>query len=139
MDTEERIFMKKKVRNGLFVVLAIILLLVILVVIQFISTKKKVDSMVNVEIDMKQVADGTYTGSSDVGLVKAEVEVEVKEHKIVNINLLKHQCGKGQPAESTLNDMIKNNTDNVDTVSGATTSSKTIRNAVNNALQKGLK
>ena len=66
------------------------------VLIQFISTKKKVDSLVNVEIDMNQVADGTYTGSSDVGLVKAEVEVEVKEHKIVNINLLKHQCGKGQ-------------------------------------------
>lgn len=131
--------MKKKVRNGLFVVLAIGLLLVILVVMQFISTKKKVDSLVNVEIDMNQVADGTYTGSSDVGLVKAEVEVEVKDHKIVNINLLEHQYGKGQPAESTLDEMIKKNTDNVDTVSGATTSSKTIRNAVNNALQKGLK
>ncbi len=131
--------MKKKVRNGLFVVLAIGLLLVILVVMQFISTKKKVDSLVNVEIDMNQVADGTYTGSSEVGLVKAEVEVEVKDHKIVNINLLEHQCGKGQPAESTLDEMIKKNTDNVDTVSGATTSSKTIRNAVNNALQKGLK
>ena len=77
--------------------------------------------------------------SSDAGLVEAEVEVEVKDHKIVKINLLKHKCGKGKAAESTMKEMVKKNTDNVDGVSGATASSKTIRNAVNQALQKGCK
>ena len=96
------------------------------------------DKQVNTEIDMKQVADGTYTGSSDGGLVKVEVEVEVKDHKIVNINLLKHECGTGKPAESMLEEMVKKNTDDVDYVSGATASSRTIRNAVNQALQSGV-
>lgn len=71
-------------------------------------------------------------------MVQVEVEVEVKDHKIVNINLLKHECGTGKPAESILDEMVKNNTDDVDVVSGATVSSKTLRNAVNKALQSGL-
>ena len=37
-----------------------------------------------------------------------------------------------------IDEMVKNNTDDVDIVSGATTSSKTIRDAVNVALQCGL-
>lgn len=71
-------------------------------------------------------------------MVQVEVEVEVKDHKIVNINLLKHECGTGKPAESILDEMVKNNTDDADVVSGATVSSKTLRNAVNKALQSGL-
>ncbi len=134
--------MKRKRKTGLIVVAAVMVLLVMFVVIMFGAmgkvTKEAMDKQVNVEIDMEQVADGIYKGSSDGGMVKVEVEVEVKDHKIANINLLKHECGTGKPAESILNEMIKNNTDDVDAVSGATTSSKTIRNAVNKALQSGL-
>lgn len=134
--------MKRKRKTGLIVVAAVMVLLVMFVVIMFGAmgkvTKEAMDKQVNVEIDMGQVADGIYKGSSDGGMVKVEVEVEVKDHKIANINLLKHECGTGKPAESILNEMIKNNTDDVDAVSGATTSSKTIRNAVNKALQSGL-
>lgn len=101
-------------------------------------TREALDKQVNVEIDMNKVKDGTYKGSSDGGMVKVEVEVEVKDHTITNITLLKHDNGKGKPAEVMIEDMIKDNTDQVDEVSGATTSSKTIRNAVNVALQQGL-
>lgn len=66
------------------------------------------------------------------------MEVEVRDHQIVNINLLRHDCGKGKPAEIMLEEMVDKNTDNVDCVSGATASSRTIRNAVNIALQKGI-
>ena len=92
----------------------------------------------NVEIDMAQVKDGTYEGESDGGMVKVKVSVEVKDHKIAAINLIEHKNGKGKPAEAIIPEMIKKNTDNVDAVSGATGSSRTIRNAVNVALQKGL-
>lgn len=102
------------------------------------TIQKAMDEQKNIDINMEQVADGIYTGSSDGGLVKVEVEVEVKDHKIVNINLLKHECGKGKPAEIMLEEMVQKNTDDVDCVSGATDSSKTIRNAVNKALQSGL-
>lgn len=134
--------MKKALKKVLIVVGTIVLLVGILFAIMMWKmgqvSHKMLDSQVNVEIDMEQVADGIYKGSSDGGMVKVEVEVEVKDHKIVNINLLKHECGTGKPAESMLDEMVKNNTDDVDAVSGATASSKTIRNAVNKALQCGL-
>lgn len=135
--------MKKKVKIGLIVVVSVIVLFVAFMAIKIETkmqkTREALDSQVNVEIDMKQVADGIYKASSGGGMVQVELEVEVKDHKIVNINLLKHECGKGKPAESTIDEMVKNNTDDVDIVSGATASSKIIRNAVNKALQCGLK
>lgn len=102
-------------------------------------TKTAMAKQINAEIDMNQVKDGSYLGSSDGGMVKVEVEVTVENHKITKIDLLKHENGKGQPAEAMLDEMIKANTDDVDVVSGATGSSKTIRNAVNKALQEGMK
>ena len=135
--------MKKGLKIGLIVVAVVIVLCVAFVAINIKTKMQKtheaLDSQVNVEIDMNRVADGTYKGSSGDGMIKVEVEVEVKDHEIVNINLLKHECGKGKPAESILDEMLKNNTDDVDIVSGATMSSKFIRNAVNKALQCGLK
>lgn len=134
---------EKKVKIGLIVVVSVIVLFVAFMAIKIETkmqkTREALDSQVNVEIDMKQVEDGTYKASSGGGMVQVELEVEVKDHKIVNINLLKHECGKGKPAESTIDEMVKNNTDDVDIVSGATASSKFIRNAVNKALQCGLK
>ena len=118
------------------------ILILVIIGIAFASmTKKTEDALkkqVNVEIDMAKVQDGTYNGESDGGMVKVEVAVEVENHQIKNIELIKHDNGKGKPAEAMLDDMILNNTDNVDNVSGATTSSRTIRNAVNRALQKGM-
>lgn len=102
------------------------------------KSEEALNKQVNVAIDMNQVKDGTYKASSDGGMVKVEVEVTVKDHQITNINLLKHENGKGKPAEAMLDEMVAQNTDDVDCVTGATGSSKTIRNAVNKALQQGL-
>ena len=45
----------------------------------------------------------------------------------------------GQSANVIVDEMVDKNTYDVDAVSGATVSSEIIMNAVNNALQKGLK
>ena len=130
--------MKKVVK----IVLSIIVVISLVVIIGLSAMKKNADeamkNQINVEIDMSKVEDGTYEGTSDGGMVKVEVKVEVKDHKITNIELVKHENGKGKPAESMIDDMVKENTYDVDCVSGATLSSKTIKNAVNKALQKGL-
>lgn len=131
--------MKKSLKVVLIIIAAFAVFMVAMVAAMFINTGKQLSKQVNVEIDMQKVEDGVYKGSSNGGLVEVEVEVEVKDHKIVNINLLKHKCGKGKTAESMLDEMVKNNTYDVDCVSGATASGKTIRNAVNKALQKGCK
>lgn len=94
--------------------------------------------LTNVPIDMAKVADGVYNGMSDAGVVKAEVQVTVRDHTIADIRLLRHDNGRGKPAEATLPEMVAQNTDDVDAVAGATVSSRVLRNAVNKALAQGL-
>ena len=85
----------------------------------------------------EQVADGTYEGAAETPLVKVTVEVTVQAHKLKDIQLLRHENGQGAPAEAMIPDMLSRNTSEVDTVSGATLSSKAIRAAVRDALAKG--
>lgn len=133
---------KSKGKTVLLIIIGILAFFAIFIMIGFHQMGKKTNDalakQVNVSIDMNKVADGKYQGSSDGGMIQVEVEVEVENHKITNINLLRHDNGKGKPAEVILDDMVNQNTDDVDAVSGATMSSRTIRNAVNCALQKGL-
>ena len=85
----------------------------------------------------EQVADGTYEGTVETPLVKVTVEVTVQKHALREIRLLRHENGQGAPAEAMLPEMLSRNTSEVDSVSGATLSSKAIRAAVRNALAKG--
>ena len=85
----------------------------------------------------EQVADGTYEGTAETPLVKVTVEVTVQDHILRAIRLLRHENGQGAPAEAMLPEMLSRNTSEVDSVSGATLSSKAIRAAVRNALAKG--
>ena len=85
---------------------------------------------------MTSVEDGTYTGSEDGGIVKASVEVIVKNHTITQVTILSHDCGLGKPSEVIVDDIVKNNSLQVDAISGATYSSDVIRMAAYNALNK---
>ena len=88
-------------------------------------------------VALDQVADGTYEGTAETPLVKVTVEVTVEDHTLKDIQLLRHENGKGTPAETMLPEMLSQNTSEVDAVSGATMSSKAIRSAVRDALAKG--
>ncbi|MCX7709532.1 MAG: FMN-binding protein [Clostridia bacterium] len=88
-------------------------------------------------VDLKNVHDGSYTGEFDGGLVKAAVKVDVADHKITSVKILKHECGTGKKAEVITKDIEKNQSLNVDTISGATLSSNVILKATEIALTKG--
>ena len=88
-------------------------------------------------VALDHVADGTYEGTAETPLVKVTVAVTVENHTLKDIQLLRHENGKGAPAEAMLPEMLRQNTSEVDTVSGATMSSKAIRAAVRDALVKG--
>ena len=88
-------------------------------------------------VALDHVADGTYEGTAETPLVKVTVAVTVENHTLKDIQLLRHENGKGAPAEAMLPEMLRQNTSEVDTVSGATMSSKAIRAAVRDALAKG--
>lgn len=87
-------------------------------------------------LDLSRVEDGTYTGSEDADIIKVTVEVTVKDHTITDVKILSHQNGQGKPAEVIVDDIVANNSLEVDAISGATHSSQVIKVAVYNALTK---
>lgn len=99
------------------------------------SIKKSLANIENAAINMNNVADGVYSGHSELGPVSVDVEVHVADHKLTKIDLVRHACGLGRPAEAITEKMVEQNTFDVDAISGATVSSEVIKNAVNNALR----
>lgn len=100
---------------------------------------KEARELEDIFIDLSKVDDGTYEGHSELGPVIVDVKVTVKKGKIEEIEIVNHQNGLGQSANVIVDEMVDKNTYDVDAVSGATVSSEIIMNAVNNALQKGVK
>lgn len=85
-------------------------------------------------IDVSKLADGIYTGSYEIMWVAAEVKVTVNNHKIEGIELLKHENDRGTSAEIIPSQVVEAQSLEVDAVSGATSSSKVILKAIENAL-----
>lgn len=123
-------------------VVAVLITIVIIGVIGFNSWSaklvKEAMALEDVSIDMSKVEDGIYEGHSELGPVVVGVQVTVEKGKIMEVEILEHQNGLGQAANVIVEDMVDQNTYEVDAVSGATVSSEIIMNAVNDALQKGL-
>lgn len=88
------------------------------------------------KVELSKIEDGSYSGEYLGKLVKVVVEVGVKEHKITEINIVKHDNGLGKKAERIVDQIISRQSLNVEVVSGATSSSKAILKAVEVALTK---
>ncbi len=99
------------------------------------SMKKRLAKIENEDIDMETVEDGIFEGHSELDPVKVDVKVLVENHKLIKVELLRHECGLGHPADVIVDKMVEQNTWDVDAVSGATVSSEIIKNAVNKALR----
>lgn len=128
-----------KLKKGHLVILIIIAIIVISVVSFMVSLGKNTSAYNNFDfngVDLSTIEDGTYTGSEDGGIVKATVEVTVKDHAITQVKILSHENGKGKPAEVIVDSIVESNSLEVDTISGATYSSYVIKMAVYNALTK---
>ena len=101
--------------------------------------KAKNELMLVEDPDLSKVEDGTYKGKVETMLVKVELEVSVKNHKIISISIIKHDNGKGKPAEAIIDDIVKDNSTDVELIAGATMSSLVIRATVIDAVNKGIK
>lgn len=110
------------------------------------DTNKK-DELPTVDVEEPKVdtttltyKDGTYEGSGKGHSGDTVVSVEVKDGKISNVELVSHSDTEeifSTALEPIFTQVIKNNgTSNVDTVTGATNSSKGLLQAVNNALEQ---
>ena len=90
--------------------------------------------------ELGTIEDGIYRGEYSFAKtpVKAIVDVNVQDHTISEITIVKHRCSPiGKKGEKIIQAVIEQQSLDVDAVSGATASSKTILMAIQNALLKG--
>lgn len=86
------------------------------------------------DVQIADLADGTYEGGFDNGIIAARVAVTISDQRIDAIDLLEHRYGMGQKAEAIIGEVIGAQSLEVDAISGATLSSNTILKAIANAL-----
>ncbi|WP_245917307.1 MULTISPECIES: FMN-binding protein [Bacillus] len=95
------------------------------------------------DVDFKQLNDGTYIGEYEGGMYKwraNEVQVTVSSGKVTDIKPLKHKENQSPEfTEKLYNRVIKSQSLQVDTISGATITSKAYLKSVENALDKAQK
>ena len=88
--------------------------------------------------DLVSITDGIYRGNYSYSStpVKATIDVTVQNHQIIKIDILQHfRSPIGKKGEKITDLIIEHQSLDVDVISGATISSKTLLKAVENALQ----
>lgn len=124
-------------KRSIKVLAAVLLIFVIIAAGGFLYIKNMELPVVSIsDVQLNNIADGSYIGDYSAGLVSATVTVTVKNKKIAGIVINKHENGLGKKAERIVDDIIEKQSLNVDNVSGATLSSNVIRKAVEQALVK---
>ncbi|MBN1649113.1 MAG: FMN-binding protein [Spirochaetales bacterium] len=128
--------MKKRILAGILALIVIIIAAAVL----FVSgrVKKFTTFMETVRIeqpDLDEIPDGIYHAETNVFPIIVELSVEIKAHRITGIDLVRHMNGKGGDAERILDEVMAKQSLRVDTVSGATFSSKVILATIQKALE----
>lgn len=127
----------KKIGIIISVVLLLALILIASMVIKMKNSEARLEELVSMELEDIQLAgmaDGAYKGSHSVFPIDVEVIVNVKDEVIEAISIEKHVNGKGKAAERIVENVILEQSLNVDVISGATYSSKVILKAIEKAV-----
>jgi uncharacterized protein with FMN-binding domain len=90
------------------------------------------------KIDISKVKDGTYAGYYDMLLVNAMVKATVKDGKLTELVLLEHRFNRNYDGSAVVQQILQKQSLEVDGVTGATYSSKSIIKATERALKIGL-
>jgi uncharacterized protein with FMN-binding domain len=99
---------------------------------------KAVRAMPINHIDLSKVRDGTYQGDFAYGGYDYQAEVTVAGHQIKGITVVKNRnTRQAKMAEGVVKRILDQQENDVDAVSGATTTSKALLKAVERALAKG--
>ena len=123
--------MKKTI---ILILIALIVIFLTLAIIRFLNQQRELFNLEIAEIDFSEVADGIYQGEYEVFPVSVVVNIAVFNGEITEINILEHQHGRGEAAEVIVDDIIEAQSLQVDTISGATSSSKVILKAIESAI-----
>jgi uncharacterized protein with FMN-binding domain len=127
----------KKKRRWLVVVIVVAAVIFVLLLaaglypLLFIRATNKV---VVGRLDLSNVSDGTYEGEFKVYHVNGSVRVTVEDHRITKIENMGGSSNRKQ-VETALDEVVKEQSLDVDTISGATVSQKVALKAVEEALK----
>ncbi len=127
--------MKKRLLSWSLIVI-FVLTFIVLSGCAAVKYKMKIASTKIQTIDLKTIEDGIYEGFYDVYLINARVIVEVDSNKIVSIKLVEHMYDRfsGKPM---IQRVLDEQSLEVDIITGATNSCKTVLKATEIALSKG--
>ncbi len=96
-------------------------------------------NMVIEDVDLNTIDDGVYNGSFEYGSFTYAVEVVMENHSIVQINVTSNRdSSHAKKAEEIISVVLNKQAINADAVSGATTTSKALLKAIENALTSGM-
>lgn len=88
-------------------------------------------------VDLTTVGDGVHDGKYSSGRWDNELNVTVKDHKITKIDVVKDvKFPNPKDAQQLFDKVIEKQKIDVDTVSGATVTSKAYQKSIENALSK---
>ncbi len=91
------------------------------------------------EVDLSRIPDGSYEGNFTYGSFTYAIQVGVKDHNIEKVIIIENRDSKyAGMAEGVVERVIEKQTPNVEVVTGATTTSKALLKAIENALNSAL-
>ena len=109
-----------------------------LVIYNKINFNESIQSLNINNIDISKVVNGKFTGQFKLSYISAKVAVVVENGSISSVEILEHIQERGKKAESIIiKQVLTRQSLDVDTVTGATASSKVILKAIEIALQTG--
>jgi uncharacterized protein with FMN-binding domain len=101
---------------------------------------KKVREMKINHVDLTNISDGSYQGNFSYGSSTYIVETTVESHKINSIQVLQNrETSHAKKAEGVIQKVLEQQKNDVDVVTGATTTSKAILKAIENSLKNAKK
>lgn len=124
----------KKIFKILLIIVIVIAVIICGGYIALLQLAGNPDDIIIEDVNISAVSDGSYTGEYTTTLVSAKVEVEVMNGQIIDIDIIEHEHGPEHGAYDVAQHIVDYQQINVDTVSGATMSSKVIMKAVEDAL-----
>ena len=125
-------------QTKILISILVVLMLIGLGIVYFIqkteTSLSELEALQIEDVDLTLIEDGVYEGSYSAFPVSVEVKVTVLNHTITEIEIIKHVNGQGSQAEVIIEDVLLEQSLEVDLVTEATYSSKVILLAIQDAL-----
>lgn len=122
----------------LLIVVGIIIVILVVGLLFVMVKDRELRKVVISEVDLSRVPDGVYTGSFKSWRMTNEVEVTIKDHKIVairNVNQMPDARSQNIVDKATEAILAKQSV-KIDVISGASLNTRSFQKAVENALSR---